>query len=154
MRQICRRAIQPRLLGRKVLPPTWEVPRSQNPGRGGCFGAVAGLQRSSRILCGTVRGRTARPEAPPWSYPARLFSDCKVGVLPAAWLAAEEAAVCGALGAPGVHMQVITGCWDAARPLRTFWVVPRAKTTAPNQEVTVPGIGDSFFRGFVPSVAS
>lgn len=153
MRQICRRAIQQRLLGRKVLPPTWEVPRSQSSGRRGCFGAVAGLQRSSRILWGTVRGRTARPEAP-WSYPARLFSDCKAGVLPAAWLAAEEAAVCGALGALGVHMQVITGCWDAARPLRTLWVVPRAKTTAQDQEVTIPGIGESFFRGFVPSVAS
>ena len=60
--------------------------------------------------------------------------------MPAVWLAAEEAAMYGALEALGsiaVHMQVITGRWDAARPLRTFWVMPRARTTAQNQEVTI-----------------
>lgn len=65
-------------------------------------------------------------------------------------LATEQAALCSAveaLGSIAVHMQVITGCWDAARLLRTFWVMPRAETTAQNLEVTVPGIGDSFFRG-------
>lgn len=47
--------------------------------------------------------------------------------MPAAWLAAKQAAVCGAveaLGSIAVHMQVITGHWDAARPRRTFWVMP------------------------------
>lgn len=44
--------------------------------------------------------------------PYILFSSVKVRVLPAVWLAAKQAAVCGAvevLGSRAVHMQVITG---------------------------------------------
>lgn len=59
--------------------------------------------------------------------PCTLFSGVKVWVVPAVWLAAKQAAVCGAvevLGSRAVHMQVITGHWDAAKLLRTFWVIP------------------------------
>lgn len=153
MKQICRRSIQQRVLGRKALPPLWKVPKSQSSGRRRP-GEAVGLQHPSQILWGTARGRTSRSEAP-WSLPGWEFSDFKVGGVPVVWLAAEQAAACGAgeaLGSIDVHMQGIAGCWDAARARRTFWVVPWAKTTAQNQDITIPGIGDSFFRGFVPSV--
>lgn len=51
--------------------------------------------------------------------------------MPVVWLAAKQAAVCSAgeaLGGIDVHMQGIAGCWAAARALRSFWVVPRAKS--------------------------
>lgn len=56
-----------------------------------------------------------------------LFSGVKVWVVPAVWLVAKQAAVHGAvevLGSRAVHMQVITGHWDAAKLLGTFWVIP------------------------------
>lgn len=100
MRQICRKAIQSRLLSRKVLPQIWEVPKSQSSRRRGCSGEVAELQHPSWILWGRVRGRTARSDAP-GSYPAQLFSDFKVGVVPVVWPAAKRAAMCG--GGSGQH---------------------------------------------------
>lgn len=76
---------------------------------------------------GTLSWAGLADEIHPGVLPCTLFSGVKVWVVPAVWLAAKQAAVCGAvevLGSRAVHMQVITGHWDAAKLLRTFWVIP------------------------------